>query len=117
MVSLSIAEILIENNKNLNYAEKLLEPLESHYSLNPNYLRLLSKLHTMRNNYYKSAISLSNYYVLLGEVKVALEVIDNSIKSDKISSLRKQILEKKKLSIICSGPRPLEPIFGEKTCN
>ena len=117
VVSLSIAEILIENNKNLNYAEKLLEPLESHYSLNPNYLRLLSKLHTMRNNYYKSAISLSDYYVLLGEVKVALEVIDNSIKSDKISSLRKQILEKKKLSIICSGPRPLEPIFGEKTCN
>ncbi len=117
VVSLSIAEILIENKKSLNYAEQLLIPLESHYSLNPNYLRLVSKLYTMRNNYYKSAMFLSDYYVLLGEVKVALEVIENSIKSNKISSSRKQVLEAKKLSIICSGPRPLEPLFGEKTCN
>jgi predicted Zn-dependent protease len=117
VVSLSIAEILIENNLNLNYAKRLLEPLERHYSLNPNYLRLSSKLHTLQNNKFKAAISRSNYYQLLGDIGLALEVLSNSIRSNEMNIDQKKILEAKKLEIICSTPRPLEPLFGEKTCN
>jgi len=117
VISLSIAEILIENNLNLNYAERLLEPLETYYNLNPNYLRLSSKLHTLQKNKFKSAIARSSYYELLDDTGLALEVLSNAIRSREINMGQKRILEAKKLSIICSGPRPLEPLFGEKTCN
>ena len=117
VVSLSIAEIFIENNLNLDYAARLLEPLETHYSLNPNYLRLSSKLHTLKKNEFKAAISRSNYYELLDDIGLALEVLSNSIRSSKVNVEQKKILEAKKLNIICSNPRPLEPLFGEKTCN
>ena len=117
VVSLSIAEIFIENNLNLDYAARLLEPLETHYSLNPNYLRLSSKLHMLKKNEFKAAISRSNYYELLDDIGLALEVLSNSIRSSKVNIEQKKILEAKKLNIICSNPRPLEPLFGEKTCN
>ena len=117
VVSLSIAEILIENNLNLEYAERLLEPLEKHYSLNPNYLRVSSKLYTLKKNKFKAAISRSSYYELLDDVGLALEVLSNTIRSNEINIEQKQMLEAKKLNIICSNPRPLEPLFGEKTCN
>ena len=117
VVSLSIAEILIENNLNLGYAARLLDPLETHYSLNPNYLRLFSKLYTLKKDEFKATISRANYYELLDDVPLALEVLSNSIRSNKISIEQKKILEAKKLSIICSNPRSLEPLFGEKTCN
>ena len=117
VVSLSIAEILIENNLNLGYAARLLDPLETHYSLNPNYLRLSSKLYTLKENEFKATISRANYYELLDDVALALEVLSNSIRSNKISIEQKKILEAKKLNIICGNPRPLEPLFGEKTCN
>ena len=117
VVSLSIAEILIENNLNLDYAERLLESLESYYNLNPNYLRLSSKLHTLKDNKFKAAISRSNYYELLGDTGLALEVLSNSIRSNKMNMDQKKILEAKKLGIICGNPRQLEPLFGEKTCH
>ncbi|MDB4089844.1 M48 family metalloprotease [Gammaproteobacteria bacterium] len=117
VISLSIAEILVENNLNLDYAERLLEPLESYYNLNPNYLRLSSKLHTLKDNKFKAAISRSNYYELLGDTGLALEVLSNSIRSNKMTMDQKKILKAKKLGIICGNPRPLEPLFGEKTCN
>ena len=116
-VSLSIAEIFIENNLNLSYATRLLEPLEIHYRLNPNYLRLSSKLHTLKKNEFKAALARSNYYELLDDIGLALEVLSNTIKLNTINSEQKKMLEAKKLSIICSNPRPLEPLFGEKTCN
>ena len=96
VVSLSIAEILIENNLNLGYAARLLDPLEIHYSLNPNYLRLSSKLHTLKKNEFKATIFRSNYYELLDDMGLALEVLSNSIRSSKISIEQKKILEAKK---------------------
>ena len=117
VVSLSIAEILIENNLNLGYAARLLDPLEAHYNLNPNYLRLSSKLHTLKKNKFKAAISRSSYYELLDDVGLALEVLSSTIRSNEINIEQKKILEAKKLNIICGNPRPLEPLFGEKTCN
>ena len=95
VISLSIAEIFIENNLNLDYAEKLLEPLEAHYNLNPNYLRLSSKLHTLQNNKFKSAISRSSYYELLDDTGLALEVLSNTIRSSEINMDQKKYLKLK----------------------
>ena len=116
IVSFTILEILIENNLNLDYAEKLVMSLEDHYKLNPDFLRLASKLHTLRNNKYKTALSLSDYYELLDNIDLAIEVLDNSIKSEKMNVTQKRILLSKKDKIICNNPRRLQPIFGEKDC-
>ena len=111
-----MSEILIENNLNLQYAEKLMSPIKQTYRLNPNYLRLASKLHTLNNNLYKSSLLLSDYYVLLDDIGLAIEVIDNAIRSSEISNTQKKILSSKKERIICENPRRLKPIFNEKDC-
>ena len=116
IISFTISEILIENNLNLQYAEKLMSPIKQTYSLNPDYLRLASKLHTLNNNLYKSSLLLSDYYVLLDDIGLALEVIDNAIRSSEISNTQKKILSSKKERIICENPRRLKPIFSEKDC-
>ena len=116
IVSFTISEILIENNLNLSYAEKLVMSLEDYYKMNPDFLRLASKLHTLRNNKYEAAISLSEYYELLDNIDLAIEVLDNSIRSEKMNAAQKRILLSKKNRIICDNPRRLEPIFGEKDC-
>ena len=116
IVSFTISEILIENNLNLSYAEKLVMSLEDYYKMNPNFLRLASKLHTLRNNKYEAALSLSEYYELLDNIDLAVEVLDNSIRSEKMNATQKRILLSKKNRIICDNPRRLQPIFGEKDC-
>ncbi len=116
IISLAIAEILIENNFNLDYAEKLMIKHEKNYALNPNFLRLTSKLYTLQNNVYKSSIFLSDYYVLLNDIDLAVEVLNNSIRTGKINNTQKKILSSKKERIICENPRRLQPLYGEKDC-
>ena len=116
IISFTISEILIENNFNLQYASKLMKPIEDTYKLNPDYLRLASKLYTLSNNNFKSSLFLSDYYVLLGSVDLAIEVIENSLRSKEISNTQRKILSSKKQRIICENPQRLEPIFGEKDC-
>ena len=91
--------------------------LDVHYELNPNYLRLASKLHTLKNNPYEASLYMSDYYLLLDNPGLAIEVLNNSILSIKLDNNQKKILSEKKIDIMCSSPRPLEPLFGEKTCN
>ena len=71
----------------------------------------------LKKREFKAAISRSNYYELLDDINMSLEVLDNTIRSNNINIEQKKLLEAKKLNIICNNPRPLEPIFGEKTCN
>ncbi len=116
-VPLLLSETLIENNIRTDYAEKLLKPLENHYRLNPNYYRLMSKLYAEKNSIFKSNIYLSEYYVLLDNIDLSIDVLSNAINSNKTSSSEKIRLGEKRTALICRYKRPLEPIFGEKTCN
>jgi len=116
-VSFTLLEILIENNIKPDYTENLIQSLGNQYMLNPDYLRLVSKFYTHKNNKYLSSIYLSDFYALMSDPNMAIEVLNNSMQSSKINTIQREILSKKKLDIICSNPRPLEPIFGEKTCN
>ena len=89
---------------------------EKNYKLNPNFLRLISKLYTLQNNMYKSSVFLSDYYVLLNNIDLAIEVLNNTIRSSKINNTQKKILLTKKERIICENPRRLQPLYGEKDC-
>ena len=116
-ISFLMAEMFVENNINLDYAEKLLDSTNNLYNLDPNYLRILAKMHVLKNNYFESKIYLSDYHVLLDNTNLAIEILDDGMRSNKINTPQREILRNKKLQIICSYQRPLEPIFGEKTCN
>ena len=116
IISFIMSEILIENNYKLDYAEKLMKMHKDNFALNPNFLRLISKLYTLKNNKYESALYLSDYYVLLNDIDLAVEVLNNSIRSSNINSTQKKILASKKDRIICENPRRLQPIFSEKDC-
>ena len=116
IISFIMLEILIENNYKLDYAEKLMKMHKDNFALNPNFLRLISKLYTLKNNKYESAIYLSDYYVLLNDIDLAVEVLNNSIRSSNINNTQKRILTSKKDRIICENPRRLQPIFSEKDC-
>jgi hypothetical protein len=48
---------------------------------------------------------------------MAFKVIDDGNSSDKLTEHEKEYLKKLKTSILCASNPPLEPIFGNKTCN
>ena len=84
---------------------------------NPNYLRLMSKMYNLQKDTFNSKIYLSEYHLLLDNLKLAVQVLNDGIQSRKLTDNEIRILKKKRSQIICKYQRPLEPIFGEKTCN
>ena len=99
-ISFLMAEMFIENNISLDYAKKLLNSINDLYKFNPNYLRILSKMHVLQNNYFESKIYLSDYHVLLDNTNLAIEILDDGMRSNKINTSQREILRNKKIQII-----------------
>ena len=114
---LKLAEIYVDHKKG---TINVIESIKTHgdfFKLNPNYHRIMSKLYMDINKKYESSIHLAEYYVLMDNAKLAMDVLENSSKSSQITNSDSQKLITKKIEILCKHSRPLEPIFGEKTCN
>ena len=116
-ISFYLAETLIKNNLNLDYASEILKTIENSHKYNPNYLRLMSRMFVLKEDIFNSKIYLSEYHLLLDNLNLAVQVLNDGIQSKRLNSNEIAILQKKKKQIICKYQRPLEPIFGEKTCN
>ena len=114
---LIISGVMVDNNQNPTRVIKLLGSVSKHHSLNPIYYRTLSKAYTQNNDIFNSNINLAEYYVLIGNVRLAIEVLQNASRSNKLDPAQITALNEKKRVILCTYNRPLEPIFGEKTCN
>jgi hypothetical protein len=78
---------------------------------------MLAAAYTKKKELYKSKLALINYYNLKGNTPMAFKVIDAAADSAQLSSYEKEYLQKLKNSILCATNPPLEPIFGNKTCN
>ena len=78
---------------------------------------MMSKIYLLENNKYQGSLYLSNYYVLTDNIKMSLDVLSDASKSNLVSKTEKKRLLNKRSEILCKYNRPLEPIFGEKTCN
>ncbi|MEC9205613.1 MAG: M48 family metalloprotease [Pseudomonadota bacterium] len=111
-----LGETLIENNLRLNDALEMLKKVEGSYKYNPNYFRLMSKAFVRQGDVFNSKIYLSDYYVLIDNLNLAVQVLDDGIQSRGLRGDQIDSLKKKKQEIICKYQRPLEPLFGEKTC-
>ena len=116
-ISFYLGETLIQNNLNLDYASEILESIEKSHKYNPNYLRLMSKMYNLQKDVFRSKIYLSDYHLLLDNLKLAVQVLNDGIQSRGLTGSQISVLKKKKNQIICKYQRPLEPIFGEKTCD
>ena len=91
--------------------------LLKHNSYNPEAYKMLAEGYSKTNKFYKSKLALINYYNLKGNIPMAFKVIDDSSDSDVLSEYEKDYRRKLKNSILCASNPPLEPIFGDKTCN
>ena len=107
----------IKDSKNIDESISGINTLIKHNSYNPEAYKILAEAYTKKNQLYKSKLALINYYNLKGNTPMAFKVIDAADNSDQLSAYQKEYLQKLKNSILCTTNPPLEPIFGNKTCN
>jgi predicted Zn-dependent protease len=107
----------IKDQVDLDQSISGIEYLMKYNSYNPQSYKMLAEAYNKTNRLYKSKLALINYYNLKGNVPMAFKVIDDGNSSDKLSKYEKEYLKKLKNSILCASNPPLEPIFGNKTCN
>ena len=91
---------IIENNKN-----------------NPVAYKLLAEGYEKIDEKYNSRLALVNFYNLKGNMPMAFRIIDDGLTSDGLNEVQKKNLKSIRTSILCDGNPPLEPIFGDKTCD
>jgi predicted Zn-dependent protease len=107
----------IKDSKNIDESISGINTLIKHNSYNPEAYKILAEAYSKKNQLYKSKLALINYYNLKGNTPMAFKVIDAADNSDELSAYEKEYLKKLKNSILCTTNPPLEPIFGNKTCN
>ena len=112
-----LASIYADYGKGSAVLAKSVENNKDFYNLNPDFHRMMSKIYLLENNKYQGSLYLSNYYVLTDNIKMSLDVLSDASKSNLVSKTEKKRLLNKRSEILCKYNRPLEPIFGEKTCN
>ena len=52
--------------------------------------------------------------MIIGNYRLAIEVLQNASRSNKLNAAQLTTLNDKKRRILCTYNRPLEPIFGKK---
>ena len=107
----------IKDSINLKTSTTGLVKLMKNNIHNPDLYKLLAEGYTKLDNYYESKLALINYYNLKGNIPMAFKVIDDGLKAKQLNDSEKDTLKNLKNSILCDSNPPLEPIFGDKTCN
>ena len=107
----------IKDSKNITETISGINNLIKNNSYNPEAYKILAEAYNKKKQLYKSKLALINYYNLKGNIPMAFKVIDAANNSDQLSAYEKEYLKKLKNSILCASNPPLEPIFGNKTCN
>jgi predicted Zn-dependent protease len=107
----------IKDSINLKASTLGLARLMNNNIYNPDLYKLLAEGYSKLDDDYKSKRALIDYYNLKGNIPMAFKVIDDGLKTKKLNDSEKDILKNLKNSILCDTNPPLEPIFGDKTCN
>ena len=96
--------------------KKLNEILENNKN-NPVAYKLLAEGYEKIQEKYNSRLALINFYNIKGNVPMAFRVIDDGLTSNELNEVQKKNLKSIRTAILCEGNPPLEPIFGNKTCD
>ena len=96
--------------------KKLNEILENNKN-NPIAYKLLAEGYEKIQEKYNSKLALINFYNIKGNMPMAFRVIDDGLTSNELNEVQKKNLKSIRTAILCEGNPPLEPIFGNKTCD
>ena len=96
--------------------KKLNEILENNKN-NPVAYKLLAEGYEKIQEKYNSRLALINFYNIKGNMPMAFRVIDDGLTSNELNEVQKKNLKSIRTAILCDGNPPLEPIFGDKTCD
>ncbi len=107
----------IKDSIDIENSIRKLDKLVQNNIHNPLAYKLLAEGYEKARDKYNSKLALINFYNLKGNMPMAFRVIDDGLTSNQFNKFQKDTLKNIRISILCEGNPPLEPIFGDKTCD
>ena len=109
--------LIPEINYSINGVIKKLNEIAENNKHNPVIYKLLAEGYEKIQEKYNSRLALINFYNIKGNIPMAFRVIDDGLTSNELNEVQKKNLKSIRTAILCEGNPPLEPIFGNKTCD
>ena len=116
-ISFQLLKYNIKDSVRIDQSIKKLSIVMSKNYNNPRAYKLLAEGYEKIQDKYNAKLALINFYNIKGNMPMAFRVIDDGLASDGLNSTQKTNLKNLRKSILCDRNPPLEPIFGDKTCD
>ena len=116
-ITFQLLKYNIKDSIKLNQSMKRLKEIIENNKNNPVAYKLLAEGYEKIKEKYNSKLALINFYDLKGNMPMAFRVIDDGLTSNELNEVQKQNLKSIRTAILCNENPPLEPIFGDKTCD
>ncbi len=116
-ITFQLLQYNIKDSINLIQSMKKLNEIMEGNKNNPVAYKLLAEGYEKIREKYNSRLALINFYNIKGNMPMAFRVIDDGLTSDELNEVQKKNLKSIRTAILCDGNPPLEPIFGDKTCD
>ena len=116
-VTFQLLNYNIKDSINLVQSMKKLNEVVENNKNNPVAYKLLAEGYEKIHEKYNARLALINFYNIKGNMPMAFRVIDDTLTSDELNEVQKKNLKSIRTAILCEGNPPLEPIFGDKTCD
>ena len=116
-ITFQLLKYNIKDSIKLVQSMKRLKEIVDNNKNNPIAYKLLAEGYEKIQEKYNSKLALINFYNLKGNMTMAFRVIDDGLTSKELNEVQKNSLKNIKIAILCDANPPLEPIFGNKTCD
>ena len=116
-ITFQLLKYNIKDSINTSESVKKLNILMKNNYNNPRAYKLLAEGYKKIQDKYNARLALINFYNIKGNTAMAFRVIDDGLASDELNNTQKTYLKSIRTSIVCERNPPLEPIFGDKTCD
>ncbi len=116
-ITFQLLKYNIKDSIRINESVKKLNILMENNHHNPRVYKLLAEGYEKIQDKYNAKLALINFYNIKGNMAMAFRVIDDGLTSSELNNTQKAYLKKVRISILCERNPPLEPIFGDKTCD
>ena len=116
-ITFQLLKYKIKDSIELVQSMKKLNEIAENNTNNPVIYKLLAEGYEKIQEKYNSRLALINFYNIKGNMPMAFRVIDDGLNSKDLNEVQKKNLESIRAAILCDGNPPLQPIFGDKTCD
>ena len=116
-ITFQLLKYNIKDSSELTQSMRKLSEIVEKNKNNPVAYKLLAEGYEKTQEKYNSRLALINFYNIKGNMPMAFRVIDDGLSSNELNEVQKKNLKSIRTAILCDGNPPLEPIFGDKTCD